>query len=108
MGVSIQEGGGEIQFLGGGAIRPSFAGKGKTQDWSIQSGAATGSVKIQEQGGETEIGGSAKVAGDLTLAGHLYLSSGGGTMETLESRLETMETQMRELSSMYEELRSSR
>merc|ERR1712022_63744 len=101
-----RRGGGEVQFGGGGANRPSFAGSGPTKDWMIRSGLQTGSVKIQDQGGLTEIGGDMSVAQDLKLGGHLYLTS-GSTTQTLESRLEDMESKLLEMQRMYEELGAS-
>merc|ERR1712070_338371 len=106
--VMLQNGGGEIQFLGGGAVLPSYAGYGTTQDWIIRSGKPAGSVQIQDKGGITKVGGTMEVAKDLKLGGHLYLTTTGGTSQTLESRLEEMETRMQELTEMLRTVMESK
>merc|ERR1712072_1537772 len=102
--VILQGGGGEVQFLGGGAIKPSFAGYGPTKDWIIRAGETAGSVQIQDQGGLTKVGGDMEVKKDLKLGGHLFLTSAGGSSQTLESRLEEMETRMQELTQMLQNM----
>merc|ERR1712230_112485 len=81
--VAIQNGGGTIELLGGGAAQTSQIGVGKTQDWFIRSGNIAGTVIVGK---------------DIKVAGHLFLTKSGTTETmTLESRLMEMETKMQEL-----------
>merc|ERR1711988_77481 len=111
--VRIQNGGGTIELLGGGASQPSLIGDGKMQDWRIRSGNNAGTVHIQDKGGETTIGGKLNVLKDIKIGGHLFLSSAKGEEYTMESKLMAMEAKMEalmetnaRLEAMMQEMRS--